>query len=281
MKKLALVILVIPLVVAIIVFMQDSEQLEKDVPDRAELSTQKQHVDSTNTADIDIKNAQKKEELSKLESIMNSDEEKPVFDSANNIFEKQLECISDKSCLQDQNARFYDSKLDPAMTILRKSLELLNKVSLDDSSRLNDINTDDLLKVVATGHISSSFLAYTILLRKGNNDFLRTKDIAMNFDGNTAVNYIQQFKNSMLLTDENAIAVRDEVVKHYIQNKDQNTAFGVIKELTLHPVSEGAVSEILEISCKKHGPFTTEPKKILLNQLNKLAKAINQESACQ
>lgn len=273
MKKI-IVSFFIMAISAYIVLSNNDENGERTAKVDKEISVKKNDFDLTTQKE-------KTAVLDKFYDIIENDKNEEIYPQALDFSKKQVKCILDKTCTQGENARFYDPKLDPANTILRKSLEVINQITLMDSDKLILIEDNHLLDVLKVEHPSSSFLAYTLLLRKGKDSFKKTFDMAQDLTSDSAINYIRQFKNKVLASDDEFATKRDELVMNYLKTGDHYTVSQLVKELNKHDLSNDMTKSIIDTSCSKLKPFDTEAKNITKLQLKKLSRSINQTSVCQ
>ena len=272
MKKLLLKISIIVIIVILAYFKTLPSDSMTDITNNSSSEQQES---------LKIIQDESRDKLKELKKILDEKKEVEVFTAAKELFVKQISCITEKTCTQSVDNQFYDKKLDPANTILRRSLEILNRVSLEDDSKLSEITDDELLSVIGINHLSSSFLAYNLLIRKGADSFLKTKSMAFEFKGDDALSYLKQFRSESLLQDERLVEVRSEIINHYIANKDNDTIGIILDELNMHKLDKDILSNVLTVSCDKFKPFDTEVKKMIKVKLRKIAKSISQKNICQ
>lgn len=274
MKKI-LVLVVLIAIPALFVLMNN-----QDIPD-VEVDTG-DNFQTIKKTDFELTSKKEKNQIiEKFNEVLKKDTQVEIYPQALEFSKKQVKCILEKTCTEDPSSEFYDPKLDPANTILRKSLEVINRISLMDSEKLDLIEDDHLLDVLKVGHTSSSFLAYTILLRKGKDSFMKTVEGAKNFAEDDAINYLRQYKNVVLSEDENFRQVRDDLIDHYLRSGNGYTVQEVLKEVQKHKLSDAKIADIVEITCNQLVELKTESQKMTKVQLKKLAKSINMSSVCQ
>jgi hypothetical protein len=191
-----------------------------------------------------------------------------VFSTVKGAFKVLLNCILNKTCVENEGANGVG---ESAFSKLKKTLDILSLLSIDDSLFLEQIQDGDLISIIKMDHRETAFLSYTLLLRKGNQHFSKIFKHVDGFTNDQLILFLRNFQNKMLLTDVSFQDKREELLSRIVTKSDISFSSDLIRVIEKIDFEEDELRLYLESFCKKITSESTESSILFRNSINRLS----------
>ncbi|MBD64441.1 MAG: hypothetical protein CME62_04500 [Halobacteriovoraceae bacterium] len=265
-KKISLLFFIVMVFGSILYFKNGENQMETE---KSQSKNKNSEVISINKTRID--------KLNKLNEFITEDKNIEVLENVISILDDQLKCIKDKSCIQSKESRFFDEKLDPAYTVIRKAMEIINRLTLLDPEVHQKLQDEQMVAVVELEQPSSLFLTLNILMRKGKESFYKTWETAFGLKGVNAQTYLK-FLRTQALVNDNDISKVERLTQNYL-SKDNETIPLIVDELSHHKKLASRYEKLLGTACE-HMSQEEKNYKVELEKLNLYGKKLVANYRC-
>jgi hypothetical protein len=191
-----------------------------------------------------------------------------AFGTAYSSLKVLLNCIKQGACLSDNNIV---SQTRPALIKLKKVLNVLSILTVDESHFLDQVDDRDLLSIINLKDQSTSFQSYTLLLRKGNIHFYKVLDHVANFENKEIILFTRNFQNDFLFEDQNHEVNRQKIFTDFVENASLSFSYDLINTFSKISFDQEELKVYLNLFCEKVEGTNTEPSRLLQNSINRLS----------
>lgn len=214
----------------------------------------------------------------KLDKILKSDaiNKKKYFKLINKELAKSLKCITNGSCIKkDPSKPFFDLKNHPEVYKVENMLSALNELSLDNPKFLNSLSDNQLISAMKLNNTRIFVMASALLLNKGESHFNKAIKHAKSFDGQVAASLVElSFKTQKG-------AQRSELVKHYLNSKNQGTLSSVVDSLNRIDLTSSEAELFVGDACANIINPESESSRMIRYNIQKIARKFNIKNKCK